>query len=90
MVMGHIAQGVKIVISQRATLANHKPETEPNARNVFDEDRNTHTVVAKKSISSGEETFCDYRDKYQRKFSLYQAYSFQLGIIKHNLKYYQA
>ena len=27
----------------------------------------------------------DYRDKYQRKFSLYQAYSFQQGIIKHRV-----
>ena len=48
-----------------AALANHKPEPEANARYVFDEDRNVHTVAAIKGIYSGEEIVCDYGDKYQ-------------------------
>ena len=48
-----------------AALANHKSEPEANARYVFDEDRNVHTVAAIKDIYSGEEFFCDYGDKYQ-------------------------
>ena len=48
-----------------AALANHKSEPEANARYVFDEDRNIHTIVAIKSIHSGEEIFCDYGPNYQ-------------------------
>ena len=49
-----------------AALANHTSESEAiNARYVFDEDRNVHTVAAIKDIHSGEEIFCDYGDKYQ-------------------------
>ena len=43
-----------------AALANHKSEPEANARYLFDEDRNVHTV-----IYSGEEIVCDYGTKYQ-------------------------
>ena len=77
MVQGLIVLGVRIVIQRMglihlwwivlsrgvAALANHKPEA--NARYVFDEDRNVHTIAAIKDIYSGEEIFCDYGDKYQ-------------------------
>ena len=48
-----------------AALANHKPEAEANARYVFDEDRNVHTIAAIKETYLGDEIFCDYGDKYQ-------------------------
>ena len=48
-----------------AALANHKPEPDANARYVFDEDRNTHTIHAIKDIGSNEEIFCGYGKSYQ-------------------------
>ena len=48
-----------------AALANHKSEPEANARYVFDEDRNIHTIAGIKPIHSGEEIFCDYWPNYQ-------------------------
>ena len=48
-----------------AALANHKPEPDANARYLFDEDRNTHTIHAIKDIGSNEEIFCDYGKSYQ-------------------------
>ena len=48
-----------------AALANHKSEPDANARYVFDEDRNTHTVTAIKDIRSGAEIFCDNGTNYQ-------------------------
>ena len=48
-----------------AALANPKPEPEANARYLFDEERNVHTVAAIKDIYSGEQFFCDYGNTYQ-------------------------
>ena len=48
-----------------AALANHKPEAQANARYVFDEYRNIHTIEAIQPIHSGEEIFCDYGPNYQ-------------------------
>ena len=48
-----------------AALANHKSEPDANARYVFDEDRNTHTVAAIKYIGPGKEIFYDCGAKYQ-------------------------
>lgn len=48
-----------------ASLANHQPEPQANARYVWDDHRNIHLVIAVKDIFSGEEIFCDYGPHYQ-------------------------